>query len=490
MRAGVLSHMDTLETDYLVVGAGAVGMAFTDALVAHSDADVLLVDRRHRPGGHWNDAYPWVRLHNPSAYYGVASVRLGNDVVDEHGPNAGMYEQASASELCAYFTTVLDEVLLPSGRVRFLPMHEYEQTPSGGHRLGSRLSGSTAEVTVRRRLVDATYLQGEVPSRHVPSFAVEPGVRFVPINGLVELEQPASRFVVLGAGKTGIDACLWLLDHAVEPDRITWVRPRDMWLYNRAMLQPLDQVASILEGVSLELEALAGAESVDDLFRRLEERDQLLRIDPSVEPTMFRCATVSTLELQRLRRIRDVVRLGHVLRIERDRLVLEGGSVPTDDATVHVDCTARGVPTPAARPVFEPGRMTVQPIRICLPTFNASLIAYVEATRDDDAAKNRLCPPNPYPNTALDWLRCTAVSMAADGLWRAEPDLADWLERSRLNLSRGLRDHAAEPRMVRAFERIRANAAGAGASLRRLQAQVETLPQQRGAKAAPTPARS
>jgi cation diffusion facilitator CzcD-associated flavoprotein CzcO len=52
-----------LDTDYLVVGAGAAGMAFTDALLAHSDATVTIVDRRHAAGGHWIDAYPYVRLH-------------------------------------------------------------------------------------------------------------------------------------------------------------------------------------------------------------------------------------------------------------------------------------------------------------------------------------------------------------------------------------------------------------------------------------------
>ena len=65
--------MRELETDYLVVGAGASGMAFADTLVAHTGAEVVLVDRRHRPGGHWLDAYPFVRLHQPSAYYGVES---------------------------------------------------------------------------------------------------------------------------------------------------------------------------------------------------------------------------------------------------------------------------------------------------------------------------------------------------------------------------------------------------------------------------------
>ena len=60
----------TLETDYLVAGAGAAGMAFVDTLVEQSDADVVLVDRRHRPGGHWHDAYPFVRLHMPSSATG------------------------------------------------------------------------------------------------------------------------------------------------------------------------------------------------------------------------------------------------------------------------------------------------------------------------------------------------------------------------------------------------------------------------------------
>ncbi|MCC2676028.1 MAG: hypothetical protein K0R58_2975, partial [Ramlibacter sp.] len=71
-----------IETDYLVVGAGAAGMSFTDAVLTHSDATVTIVDRRHAPGGHWVDAYPFVRLHQPSAFYGVASVPLGKDAVE------------------------------------------------------------------------------------------------------------------------------------------------------------------------------------------------------------------------------------------------------------------------------------------------------------------------------------------------------------------------------------------------------------------------
>lgn len=154
-----------IETDYLVVGAGAAGMAFTDSLIEHSDAEVVMVDRRHRPGGHWNDAYPFARLHQPSAYYGVSSRPLCSDAVDRYGPNAGFYERATADEICAYFERVLEEQLLPSGRVQFSPMCDYRPGVGGRHRFASLLTGEEHEVTVRRKVVDATYLESPVPRR-------------------------------------------------------------------------------------------------------------------------------------------------------------------------------------------------------------------------------------------------------------------------------------------------------------------------------------
>ena len=53
--------MSLIETDYLVIGAGAIGMAFVDTLLTDSDAQIVMVDRHHRPGGHWNESYPFVR---------------------------------------------------------------------------------------------------------------------------------------------------------------------------------------------------------------------------------------------------------------------------------------------------------------------------------------------------------------------------------------------------------------------------------------------
>ena len=86
--------MGAIETDYLV-GAGAAGMAFVDALIASSDVDVVMVDRRGAPGGHWNDAYPFVCLHQPAANYGVNSRALGTESIDTTGPNAARTPIAS-----------------------------------------------------------------------------------------------------------------------------------------------------------------------------------------------------------------------------------------------------------------------------------------------------------------------------------------------------------------------------------------------------------
>ena len=118
--------MNAIETDYLVIGAGAAGMSFTDALIdAVQDCDIVVVDRRHAPGGHWNDAYPFVRLHQPAACYGANSRPLGNDQLDESGSNAGLYQQADGVQICDYFRRLMDEHHLASGQVRFFPMSNY-----------------------------------------------------------------------------------------------------------------------------------------------------------------------------------------------------------------------------------------------------------------------------------------------------------------------------------------------------------------------------
>lgn len=433
--------MRTVETDYLVVGAGASAMAFTDTLVAQTDAEVVLVDRRHRPGGHWLDAYPFVRLHQPSACYGVESRPLGNDRIDEQGPNAGFYERASAAEICDYYGRVLDEGLLPTGRVRFFGLSDHRGGNGDGHLIVSLLDGSETLVRPRRRFVDATHVQSEIPSRHAPGFTVDSDVTLIPPNDLVDLAQPADRFTVIGAGKTAIDTCVWLLEAGVDPDRIRWVRGRDPWQFDRSFTQPLDLVGSYMRLQARWVEAAVAAKDGRDFARRLEDAGMFLRIDPSVEPLAFRGATVSTREIDALRTIEQVVRARRVQRIGRTTVTTDAGDIPGGPHEVYVDCTAAGVPAAAPRPVFEPGRITIQYVAVGFLSWCAAAIGFVESTGVDDEEKNRLCPPVVFSGDVDDLVRLAYTALKGQVARVREERVGPWDAASRLNPARAALDH-------------------------------------------------
>lgn len=420
-------NSEQLEADYLVVGTGAMGMAFTDVLVTETDATVIMVDRNHKPGGHWTTAYPFVRLHQPSAFYGVNSRPLGENKIDQVGFNKGLYELASAQEVVSYFEQVMREQFLPSGRVRYFPMCDYE----GDGLVVSRLSGEETRVKATK-IVDSTYMNVTVPSMRPPPFPVADEVSCVPLNDLVKVDGPKEGYVVIGAGKTGMDACLFLLANGASPDDIRWIMPRDSWILNRANLQPeliTEELASPRTGERNQWDA----KDMDDLFDILEESGQLLRIDPSVKPTMYRCATVTMAEIEALRSIRNVVRMGHVVEITDNEIRLEEGSIPTTSSVLHVDCTADALATRPSVPVFSANQLTLQAVRTCQQVFSAAFIAYVEATIDDNEEKNRICAPVPHPESDVDWLRTTLGTMQNGGTWASVPKLQQWLMASRLD---------------------------------------------------------
>ena len=469
--------MTTIETDYLVVGAGAMGMAFTDTLVAESDAEVVVVDRGHAPGGHWTRAYPFVRLHQPSAYYGVNSRGLGSDSIDRLGWNEGLYELATVGEICAYFDRVMQQDLLPSGQVSYFPMAEYL-----GEGRFRTLDGSDYAVDVRKRVVDATYLQTTVPSMRPPPYQVGDGVDCVPPNELPALAAGRDRFVVIGAGKTGIDACLWLLRNDIPPERLTWIMPRDAWLWDRANIQPgREFLQRFQSGFTDRLIAIESASSVADLFERLEACGYLLRLDQAKQPTMYRCATVTQTELQQLRRIRDIVRLGRVDRIEPGKVILAGGSIPVDGSALYVDCSADGLEKKPHQTVFDGDRITLQSVRGCQQVFSAGLIAHVEAAYHDDATRNRLCQAVPHPNTDLDWLTTTIAEQRNQIHWFEDADLMAWMCEARLDLMRHmytpLMDKSPEVR-AKVFGLIRAGLESANQKLETLLSEhLSGLPQ-------------
>ncbi|MBT8149441.1 MAG: NAD(P)/FAD-dependent oxidoreductase, partial [Gammaproteobacteria bacterium] len=301
-----------LETDYLVVGSGAMGMAFVDVLLDETDADIIMVDRYAKPGGHWNVAYPFVTLHQPSNFYGVSSRELSKGHINQIGMNKGLYELASGAEVNAYFDDVMREQFLPSGQLRYFPMCNYtgnfDSSSAGDYSFTSKTCGTRYRVTVRKKLVNCTYLTATVPATHTPSFSIDPQLRFMPLNDLVKVTEPPAGYTVIGGGKTGIDACLWLLENNVNPDKIRWIVPRDAWLLDRRNAQPGAEFFAYSIGTqAAQFEAIAAAESISDLFDRLEQAGVLVRINKNVRPEMFHGATVSQLELEALRKIENVV---------------------------------------------------------------------------------------------------------------------------------------------------------------------------------------
>jgi hypothetical protein len=446
----MMSAMRSLDTDYLVVGAGAMGMAFVDALIDHADVHVTLVDRRYAAGGHWQDAYPFVQLHQASLFYGVASTVLGSGGVQQQGPEAGLQERARRSEIQAYYDDILFRRFLGTGRVTFLAASEHH-TDGTDRFVTSRVSGECVEMKVRRRVVDAAYLSPTIPATSAPPFGVAEGARVVPVNELPNVVDAPREYVIVGSGKTATDGIVWLVLNGVDPDRIVWVRPRDPWMLNRAVVQPDPSVALTLAADTMA--AAADATSLDDLFLRLEAADVMFRVDPEIVPTMAKAPTLGAWELDLLRSIERVVRRGHVEHVTTGELACADGVVALAPGALVVHCAASGLPNPPLVPIWD-DELRLQTIRVGFPCFCAALAGYVEATRDDDRERNRLCPPNLYGDRLADWVRMQARGTVAAATFGAESDVAEWANRCALNPARIEPSRRDDPAVQRAATRL------------------------------------
>jgi hypothetical protein len=133
-----------------------------------------------------------------------------------------------------------------------------------------------------------------------------------------------------------------------------------------------------------------------------------------------------------------------------------------------VDCTAAGVPAAPARPLFEPGRITMQYVTMGFASWSGATVGTVEALRDDDAEKNRLCPPAVPPNDMASVLGYLHGGMSGLVARAAEADLAAWNDECRLNLGRGATDHMDDPRVPESLGSLVSNIGPALENLARL----------------------
>jgi hypothetical protein len=205
------------------------------------------------------------------------------------------------------------------------------------------------------------------------------------------------------------------------------------------------------------MEIVATSTSLDQMFDRLLENGALLQLDAAVRPTMYRCCTVTSVELHELQRIPNVIRLGRVRQIGLHYIDLDDATISTSPNTIHVDCTADGLARRPIRPVFEDDLLTLQTVRTCQQVFSAAFIAHVEATYEDEAIKNELCTVVPHPDDTLDWVRTTMENALNSIKWNADPGLKTWLSNARLDgfAGRGAPRQSAGPSGDDLLRRIR-----------------------------------
>jgi hypothetical protein len=422
----------TIRTDYLVKGCGASSMGFVDTLLRESDATVTIVDRRAAPGGHWNDAYPFVRLHQPAPFYGLESRPIGEERTDTAGVNAGLMALPTGLQVADYFHRAMVEIFLPSGRVQYMPMCELGEDGE----IVSLLSGRRERVEVRCKRVDGTHFEATIPLTHRRSFDIESDVTCVPPNDLPRRAPGRSHFVVVGGGKTGLDAISWLLDCGARPEAITWAVSRDAWWSSRRAIQPSAGFRTeTLDRFCRQFEGLARAGCVEDAALVMEETGSWLRLDRSVRPSMYHGATVTEAELGRARTLDRVIREGKVKRVEPGRIVMEGGAVDVPPDALVVDCSASALPKTGLDrdSVFGDGRIDLHLLRFPLLGFSVALTAFLEARIDDEPTRRAMGRVVPATDTVEDWADRFVATADNQAAWGRDARIAAWSVRTRLD---------------------------------------------------------
>jgi len=275
-------------------------MAFVDTLLAHAPGpvSVVLIDKRGQPGGHWVDAYDYATLHQPARNYGVETVRLEDSAV------SNAESRATKAEILEHYHSLLAS--WQAKGVQFVGDASFDFA-TGTYSTGA---GDAVQVTARK-VVDARYTTNDIPLHVPPRFTFNADLLdLIPPNALPErAAAPGSRrrYCVLGAGKTGQDAVLYLREKLGVPlEDLLWVMPTAPWITCRDPPAGLKQNTCMeFLGLALDAHAEAGspagatdsAEFLQRGFARLEATGNAYRLDAARQPTKFMDATLNGREV-------------------------------------------------------------------------------------------------------------------------------------------------------------------------------------------------
>ena len=197
-------------------------------------------------------------------------------------------------------------------------------------------------------------------------------------------EMHRNKYVVLGAGKTGMDMVVYLQrTMEIDPVDIAWVISQDVWMTSTG--SPNSHMRYLLKHDN-DLQKAALEE---------EEKGGMVRLDKAIIPTVFRFPTVQLDELELMQKVKTMIRRGRATAIRRstkskDGVVVEFGTDQTPweafapiDQCIFVHATSPG-------PFFRSSetsifnsekKMTLRLVFEPPITMSMSCLAKVEGTR-------------------------------------------------------------------------------------------------------------
>lgn len=316
-----------LECDYLIVGAGASPLAFVDTLLTElPDKKVIIIDKKSAPGGHWVDSYGFVHLHQPSLVYGLSSKQLEGNWL-KLMLTKGMLpwkHRASKEEILKYYGSFVEEKVA-SKQLQFYPntVYDFEKKDNSvddGIHYFSSIDGSLSyKVKVNEKLVDGTQGECIIPHENPLPFPVDEGVRVMTPNQIYEAYQQKGKsrnamlqkkYVVLGAGKTGADAIVYLQrEMNIDPANIAWVIAADVWMFDAGGNggNPFDWPKYMAKYEN----------DMDKAAFTMEEKGLIVRLDKTVTPTRFRFPMIQRDEFKLLKKVKTTIRRGRATAIRR-----------------------------------------------------------------------------------------------------------------------------------------------------------------------------
>jgi len=394
---------EKLICDYLVVGAGAAPLAFIDTILTElPQSKVILIDKKAVPGGQWVDAYGYVHLHQPSLVYGLSSKQLEGNwlklMLSEF--TLPWKHRASKKEILKYYGGFVNKKV-ESKQLEWYPNTTYDfekkdnSVQDGIHYFNSADGSVSYEVKVNSKLVDGTQGECVIPHKSPLQFPVDGGVRVMTPNQIYDAVQEKgdkrsellkNKFVVLGAGKTGMDAVVYLQRKMkVDPSNIAWVISKDVWMFNGGGSgNPFDWPKYMAKfNNDKEKAALA-----------LEEKGDFVRIDKTIIPTVFRFPVIQPDEFELLKNVKTIIRKGRVTAIRNkfnSDVTVEfsndhspwGAFAPIENC-IFIHCTSPGPfnNKDCSEDIFENSKKLNLDLLFAPPvTFSMSCVAKLEAGR-------------------------------------------------------------------------------------------------------------